>query len=214
VTSRVSVRASAKYAALFSLAFWACSEGTATAPPTGNAGTGAGGGSGTAALLAGQGGEPNGEFAGQAGQRVSDGGAAAGATGGEAGAHQHPLPRGGSAGTGGATGGAGEAGAGAGGEAGAYTPPPCTVEAPTTCPDPAPTYADVEPIFRQRCVICHMGSANGPWPLTNYGHMSSWRDEIRAMLLTCSMPPPEERTPLPNAENELILQWIRCGMPP
>jgi hypothetical protein len=59
-----------------------------------------------------------------------------------------------------------------------------------------------------------MGSANGAWPLTNYGHVAAWGDDIRAMLLTCSMPPPEERTPLPNEQSELILQWIRCGMPP
>lgn len=159
--------------------------------------------------------------------------------GGSAGTHDHPRPRGGSAGTGGAAGTAGAAGhagmsgkagtagkagaagdagapgeAGAGGEGGAYTPPECTVVAPTACPDPMPTYADVEPIFTERCVICHMGSADGPWPLNNYGHVSSWSVEIRAMLLDCSMPPPEERTPLPNELSSKILTWIRCGMPP
>jgi hypothetical protein len=86
--------------------------------------------------------------------------------------------------------------------------------APTACPDPAPTYADVEPVFTQRCVVCHMGSADGPWPLNNYGHIASWSEDIRAMLLECAMPPPEERMPLPNADSLAILTWIRCGMPP
>jgi hypothetical protein len=75
-------------------------------------------------------------------------------------------------------------------------------------------YADVEPVLAERCLSCHLGQQGGPWPLTTYSHVTSWRDEIRAALLTCAMPPPEEAPPLPQAESLLILTWIRCGMPP
>jgi hypothetical protein len=189
-------------ATFFSLLLWACSDAKTGEPANTT------GGAGAAAMAAGKGGEAGSGPAGQAGLSAAAGNQATGGVGGE---HAHPMPTGGSSGTTGTGGVAGQTGAG--GEAGAYTPPPCTVVAPTACPDPAPTYADVEPIFTQRCVVCHMGSANGPWPLTNYGHIASWSDDIRAMLLTCTMPPPEERTPLPNAENLAILTWIRCGMP-
>ena len=224
--SRASGRARVKHAALFSLVLWACAEGTTkgTVPPGGTGGAGAGGlagagsggagagSAGDASFVGGTGGEASGGNAGIAGHSAAGSGGTSG-TAGQAGSHDHPPPaRGGSAGTGGAAGEAGEAGGG--GEAGAYTPPPCTIVAPTACPDPAPSYADVEPTFRERCVVCHMGAADGPWPLTNYGHVASWGPEIRAMLLTCSMPPPEERMPLPNDENLAILTWIRCGMPP
>lgn len=75
-------------------------------------------------------------------------------------------------------------------------------------------YADVEPILGDHCLSCHQGVPDGPWPLTNYGHVTAWRDELRAALLTCAMPPPLEAPPLPEAESLVILTWIRCGMPP
>jgi hypothetical protein len=89
----------------------------------------------------------------------------------------------------------------------------CNVEAPTSCPEPAPTYADVAPIFQRNCVTCHSGSSGGPWPLTDYTHVSSWGEVIRAELLSCSMPPPDSGCVLAAASSELVLQWIRCNMP-
>src|SRR5262245_15303976 len=53
-------------------------------------------------------------------------------------------------------------------------PASCSVTAPTSCPDPAPHYADVMPIFRDRCVICHSGAVDGPWALTDYEHIADW----------------------------------------
>jgi len=156
-----------------------------------------------------------GESAGAAGAGAAAGGdtnAGAGSSNGTGGTAGDP-----GAGTGGVvsgSGGSGGNGGASGGSAGTVGPGECTVVAPTACPDPAPTYANVEPIFSNNCVPCHRGSPDGPWPLTNYGHVASWRDEIRAMLLTCSMPPPEEMIPLPNDEAGVILNWIRCGMPP
>jgi hypothetical protein len=127
--------------------------------------------------------------------------------------------------TGGASASGGASSAASGGEAhgaagsstttgGAPTEPhPCGIEAPTSCPDPAPTYSDVEPIFTTRCVVCHSGVANGPWPLTTYGHIATWRDTIRAALLSCAMPPADASVSLDETESSLILRWIRCGMP-
>jgi hypothetical protein len=89
----------------------------------------------------------------------------------------------------------------------------CTVSAPTECPDPPPRYADVEPIFKQRCAPCHGAKWDGPWPLDTYAHVADWSDVIRAHLIDCSMPPPEAGTPLPVEESETILAWIRCNTP-
>jgi hypothetical protein len=89
----------------------------------------------------------------------------------------------------------------------------CATYAPTSCPSPAPRYADVEPIFRERCVICHSPRWTGPWPLDAYQHVSDWQDDIRSAMLDCSMPPPDAGVPVPTAERMQILTWIRCGLP-
>jgi hypothetical protein len=119
-------------------------------------------------------------------------------------------------------GGAGDGGGGgasgapepSGGSAGADTAPRvCAVTAPTACEDAALVYADVAPVFEARCVSCHNGTG-GHWPLTTYGHVATWRDTIRAALITCEMPPVESNLDIPTEESELVLAWIRCGMKP
>lgn len=97
------------------------------------------------------------------------------------------------------------------GGAGVGAPPECDVVAPTSCPNPAPTYADVEPIFRERCVGCHAGMPGGPWALTSYSHVSAWVGEIRGAMRTCAMPPPDSGMQMPAEEREEILFWIFCG---
>lgn len=92
-------------------------------------------------------------------------------------------------------------------------PVECNVEAPTSCPDPPPRYADVEPIFQERCVGCHDGAEDGPWPLTSYSHAADWHDIIRAAMLDCTMPPPESGMTMTTAERETLLNWLRCGFP-
>jgi hypothetical protein len=92
-------------------------------------------------------------------------------------------------------------------------PSACSVPAPTACPDPAPRYADVAPIFERRCVICHAGAPGGPWSLADYGHVADWQDTIRANLRDCSMPPPDAGVPMMLEERVAILTWIRCGLP-
>ena len=89
----------------------------------------------------------------------------------------------------------------------------CTVQAPTSCPNPPPTYSDVQPIFQSRCVVCHASDWSGPWPLTDYQHVSDWQIDIRADLLSCSMPPADAGFTLPDEESAKILTWIRCGLP-
>ena len=89
----------------------------------------------------------------------------------------------------------------------------CSVQAPTACPEPAPHYGDVEPIFQARCVICHNPTWSGPWPLDSYRHVTDWQDTIRSNLLDCTMPPPEAGVPMSNEERLAILTWIRCGFP-
>jgi hypothetical protein len=86
--------------------------------------------------------------------------------------------------------------------------------APTECPSPDLVYASVEPILRERCVVCHAGLPGGPWPLDTYGHVATWRDTIRAALLACAMPPSDSGMSIPPEESQRILEWIRCGMPP
>jgi hypothetical protein len=88
----------------------------------------------------------------------------------------------------------------------------CSVQWPTACPDPAPRYNDVVPIFNRRCVTCHSGWA-GPWPLTSYTHVVDWQDTIRTELIGCTMPPPDAGIPITNDERTKILTWLRCGYP-
>ena len=92
-------------------------------------------------------------------------------------------------------------------------PETCAVQAPSTCPSPAPRYSDVAPIFEQRCVICHGNAPGGPWPLTDYGHVADWQDTVRSSQLDCSMPPADAGVPITLEERLAILQWIRCGLP-
>lgn len=95
-------------------------------------------------------------------------------------------------------------------------PPPeeegCDVVAPTSCPEPAPHYADVEPIFEARCIGCH-GGVSGLWPLTAYSHAADWHDTIRSAMLACAMPPVDSGIHMPLSERQTLLTWIRCGYP-
>lgn len=88
----------------------------------------------------------------------------------------------------------------------------CDVELPRACVEPAPTYTDVSPIFEARCVICHAGMAGGPWPLTSYGHVADWQDEIRSHVSRCTMPPPDSGVAISDDERAEILMWLRCGL--
>jgi hypothetical protein len=90
----------------------------------------------------------------------------------------------------------------------------CTVQPPTVCPDPMPRWADVSSIFQQRCAICHnMTVVGAQWPLMQYQHVADWADLVRAMLVDCSMPPPDSGVRITDEERLRILTWILCGFP-
>jgi len=90
----------------------------------------------------------------------------------------------------------------------------CHVDPPTECPEPPPSYADVEPIFHERCGgDCHTGAPGSEWPLDNYRHVADWNDVIRDELRSCSMPPLDAATSITTEERQAILTWILCGFP-
>jgi uncharacterized membrane protein len=88
----------------------------------------------------------------------------------------------------------------------------CDAVAPTSCSDPTPHYADVQPIFARRCVSCHDGSGE-EWSLADYEHVADWFEEIRGELLTCMMPPVGSGASITVAERQAILLWLRCDYP-
>jgi uncharacterized membrane protein len=72
----------------------------------------------------------------------------------------------------------------------------------------------VEPIFAQRCVVCHsLSNPDALWPLTSYSHVADWNIEIRDQVLRCTMPPPVAQIPITLQERAKILLWLRCGFP-
>jgi hypothetical protein len=95
----------------------------------------------------------------------------------------------------------------------AARPLTCSVTAPTSCPDPAPRYADIAPIVSRRCVACHWGAIDGPWPLLTYTSIVDWEDLVRGSLLDCSMPPLDSGVVMADEERVAILTWLRCGHP-
>lgn len=91
-------------------------------------------------------------------------------------------------------------------------PEECDAVAPTSCVSPPPRWDDVQPIFATRCAVCH-GNIPGHWPLDTYGHVVDWSVEIRGMVLSCVMPPPDSDVTMTLAERQLILEWLRCNYP-
>lgn len=89
----------------------------------------------------------------------------------------------------------------------------CNFTPVTVCPSPAPTYADVSPVFDAHCNICHTGQDNGPWPLNDYESVYDWSELIRSDLLDCTMPQADAGTNFTDDDRRLLLTWIRCGMP-
>ena len=87
----------------------------------------------------------------------------------------------------------------------------CLAMPPADCPDPAPSYADVAPIFAQRCASCHTEDVGAPWPLDTYERVTDWGPVVRDDLLRCSMPPSNSDAPMSAAERQRILTWIGCG---
>jgi len=88
------------------------------------------------------------------------------------------------------------------------------LQTPSSCPSPPTTFSNVAPIFGQRCATpCHSGTPNGPWPLATYEHIFEWRNEIKARLTECAMPPPGSGVSITTEERLALLAWISCGSP-
>lgn len=88
----------------------------------------------------------------------------------------------------------------------------CVDRAPAECTQPELRYDDVAPIIEARCLSCHDGQ-HGQWPLTSYRHVADWFDELRGVIVACTMPPPDADIPMEREERELILNWLICGYP-
>lgn len=89
----------------------------------------------------------------------------------------------------------------------------CSVPAPTECPEPPPTYADVRPIFEEACAPCHdPADPAGPWPLDSFEHIVSWRPEVGDELRNCTMPP-LDGDPLRPRDRQRLMEWVLCGTP-
>jgi len=89
----------------------------------------------------------------------------------------------------------------------------CAPVAPTECPDPAPTYTEVAPIFERRCASCHTGIGDAPWPLDSYEPVADWAGVIRDELMRCSMPPRDSNVGMTSEERQQILVWVLCKHP-
>ena len=95
-----------------------------------------------------------------------------------------------------------------------YDAGPCTVTAPTECPNPPVTFTDVLPLIQAKCGYCHTGATlDSPWPLDNYDHIAEWADTLRGNVLECTMPPPDASVPVSNDDRTKILTWIACKTP-
>ena len=98
-------------------------------------------------------------------------------------------------------------------DAGAPPAPSCDAVAPATCIEPAPRFADVQPIIEDRCLSCHDGTGE-EWALVSYTHVASWAPQIRDSMIRCTMPPADAGIDMPTSEREQLLHWIRCGFKP
>jgi uncharacterized membrane protein len=90
----------------------------------------------------------------------------------------------------------------------------CSATAPAECPDPAPSYADVAPIFEQRCASCHTDAPGAPWPLDSYENVIDWIPVVRDDVRRCSMPPLDSDVAMSADERQQLLTWIECGAQP
>jgi hypothetical protein len=102
------------------------------------------------------------------------------------------------------------------------SPPPesfyasCTdVDASSTCPSDAVTFAAVQPILARSCLpACHDNSPDAAWPLTDFDDVQAWTTFIAQDLLGCTMPPAASAYPMSREDRETILDWIACDAPP
>lgn len=79
---------------------------------------------------------------------------------------------------------------------------------------------DVAPIFKEKCMSCHVEGGIAPWQMKNYETIFGWSNMIREVLRTKRMPPwhadPhyglwEQDMALSKEELQTIVHWIDAG---
>jgi len=85
------------------------------------------------------------------------------------------------------------------------------------------TYAkDVAPILHKSCVPCHRSGQIAPFSLTSYEEVIGWAETIRDVVTDGRMPPWHANPSygqfsndarLPDAEKNLLLDWVKNGCP-
>ncbi len=81
---------------------------------------------------------------------------------------------------------------------------------------------DIAPILQARCVECHRAGEIGPFEVTSYDDAAGWGEMINEVVRGGRMPPwhadpkhgsfVNDRT-MPDAEKDLIDQWVKNGCP-
>jgi hypothetical protein len=86
----------------------------------------------------------------------------------------------------------------------------------------APTFHDVQPILREKCMSCHQPGAIAPMPLLSYSQSRPWAKAIRDVVVSRRMPPwfadphtgPFANDPsLTEEQIATIRDWVDAGAP-
>ncbi len=88
-----------------------------------------------------------------------------------------------------------------------------TVDQTVSPSEVGPLWSDIQPIIQNRCTPCHLpgGYMFGVTPLDTYLNVVGKKTRIRTLVsVTRTMPFQRE---MPDAERELIAQWIDAGLP-
>jgi hypothetical protein len=89
----------------------------------------------------------------------------------------------------------------------------------TTCPNPATTWAEVEPVIIKYCFQCHGegGIEESMFDYTTYAGEYKNRSEMLTQVYQCQMPPYDASPPteaFPTAQDrQTIVAWLVCGAP-
>ncbi|HRI43571.1 MAG TPA: hypothetical protein PLL78_05515 [Fimbriimonadaceae bacterium] len=86
-----------------------------------------------------------------------------------------------------------------------------------------PTFsADIAPMFRQKCLSCHVESGHAPFPLVTYTDVMKRASLVRTIAMIRSMPPTHMHSDfgtialqeaLTDEEVVTIQEWVRLGTP-
>jgi hypothetical protein len=91
----------------------------------------------------------------------------------------------------------------------------CPDDRPTSCPNPAPSYAgEVSGIVSGYCAYCHGPNeiAVTAGQFTTYDQIYKDRQAILDQLVLCRMPA-DGGLPLPEEKRTALLGWLVCGAP-